>query len=94
LCEFNLCGIFWSVTGGFAMNYQTMDILLDDVVLTVYYYYEVEQDPYGTGDSPTSYDVLIVRVEVADSDADIYFLLSNEALHDIEQQIIEVEQDE
>jgi len=76
------------------MNYQTMDIKLDDVDLTVYYTYDVEQDPYGTGDSPTSYDVTIARVEVAASDADIYCLLSNEALHDIEQQIIEVEQDE
>lgn len=76
------------------MNYQIMDIKLDDVDLTVYYTYEVEQDPYGTGDSPTSYDVSIARVEVAGTDADIYCLLSNEALHDIEQQIIEVEQDE
>ena len=82
------------MTGGFAMNYQTMDIKLDDVALTVYYTYEVEHDPYGTGDSPTSYDVTIARVEVSDSDADIYCLLSNEAFNDIEQQIIEVEQNE
>lgn len=76
------------------MNYQTMDMKLIGVDLLVYYTYHVEHDPYGTGDSPTSYDVSIARVEVAGSDADIYCILSNEALGDIEERIIEVEQDE
>jgi len=47
------------------MNYQTMDMKLIGVDLLVYYTYHVEHDPYGTGDSPTSYDVSIARVEVS-----------------------------
>lgn len=76
------------------MAIQTLDIKIEDVNLVVYYTYEVEQDPYGTGDSPTSIDVTIIRVEVAGSDEDIYCILNYETLHDIEQKIIEVEQDE
>ena len=74
------------------MNYQTMDIKLDDVALTVYYTYEVEHDPYGTGDSPTSYDVHIVRVELKDSNVDIFDFLSESIKLEIEEAIIEREQ--
>ena len=61
------------------------------IELDVYYGYESERDPYGTGDSPTAHYVEILSVEATDSTVNIQELLSDWMLEQIEQDIIDEE---
>lgn len=66
-------------------------VTVNDIKLDVYYSYESERDPYGTGDSPTAHYVEIIAIEVDDSTTDITDLLSDRAIEFIEQEIIKEE---
>lgn len=68
-----------------------MTTKVNGIELDVYYTYESERDPYGTGDSPTAHYVDIIAVEVSDSTVNIMDLLSDNDLNDIEQEIINEE---
>ena len=46
-------------------------VTIDDVDFDVYYTVEIEKDPYGTGDSPTSISVDIHEIELAGCAIDI-----------------------
>lgn len=46
-------------------------VTIDDVEFDVYYDVEIEKDPYGTGDSPTSLVIDIHEIELAGSVIDI-----------------------
>lgn len=63
------------------------------IELDVFYECEVEVDPYGTGDSPTTYSVTIHSVELTDSTQDIEELLSKRVMDALEDMIIEHEAD-
>jgi hypothetical protein len=66
-------------------------ISIKEINLDVYYIYESENDPFGTGDSPKAHYVEIQAVElVADTD-DILPLLSSAVIDEIEQEIIDQE---
>ena len=71
------------------MSLTTLKI--NDVNLDVYYTCDVTHDAYGTGDSPTGYEVEIQEVEVFDSSTDIKCLLSDAQLNEIELGIIKLE---
>ena len=68
-----------------------MTTTINGIELDVYYTYESERDPYGTGDSPTSHYVEIIAVEAADSTIDIADILSSKVMDEIEQDIINQE---
>ena len=61
------------------------------IELDVYYGYESERDPYGTGDSPTAHYVDIIAIETKDSTTDIQNLLCESIIDLIEQEIIQEE---
>jgi hypothetical protein len=65
-----------------------MTTTINGIALDVYYSYESEDDPYGTGDSPTAHYVEIIAIEAADSTVDITELLSNSIIEQIEDEII------
>ena len=64
---------------------------IQGIELDVYYSYESENDPYGTGDSPTTHYVEIIAIEPADSTVNITDILSDRVIEQIEQEIIEEE---
>ena len=66
-------------------------VTVNDIKLDVYYSYESERDPYGTGDSPTAHYVEIIAIEPEDSTVDITDLLSNAVIERIEEEIIQEE---
>ena len=68
-----------------------MKTKIQGIELDVYYSYESENDPYGTGDSPTAHYVEIIAIEPADSTIDITDILSDRVIEQIEQEIIEEE---
>lgn len=68
-----------------------MTTKINGIELDVYYSYESEDDPYGTGDSPTAHYVEIIAIEPADSTIDITDILSDRVIEQIEQEIIEEE---
>lgn len=68
-----------------------LDLTVEGVELTAFYTIETEDDPYGTGDSPTSYEVDIFHVEARDSTINILDLLAEHILEEIENQIIQDE---
>lgn len=68
-----------------------MTTKINGIELDVYYSYESEKDPYGTGDSPTAHYVEIIAIEPEDSTVDITDLLSDRVIERIEQEIIEEE---
>jgi hypothetical protein len=61
------------------------------IELDVIYECEVEVDPYGTGDSPTTYEVTIHSVETTDSTINIEELLSKRVMDALEDEIIALE---
>lgn len=61
------------------------------IELDVFYECDIEVDPYGTGDSPTTYSVTIHSVELTDSTQDIEELLSKRVMDALEDMIIEHE---
>lgn len=61
------------------------------IELDVFYECEIEVDPYGTGDSPTTYSVTIHSVELTDSTQDIEELLSKRVMDALEDMIIDHE---
>ena len=68
-----------------------MTTKINGIELDVYYSYDSEDDPYGTGDSPTAHYVEIIAVEVSDSTVDIKDILPENTLADIEDEIIDQE---
>lgn len=56
--------------------------------LDVHYTIDVDTDPYGTGDSPISYDVDIHIVEATDSTTNIKDLVSSDVIDMITDEII------
>jgi len=66
-------------------------VTVNDIKLDVYYSYESEKDPYGTGDSPTAHYVEIIAIEPEDSTIDITDLLSDKVIERIEDEIIQEE---
>ena len=63
------------------------------IELDVFYECDIEVDPYGTGDSPTTYSVTIHSVELTDSTQDIEELLSKRVMDALEDMIIAHEAD-
>jgi hypothetical protein len=61
------------------------------IELDVFYECDIEVDPYGTGDSPTTYSVTIHSVELTDSTQDIEELLSKRVMDALEDMIIDHE---
>lgn len=52
-------------------------VTIDGVDFDVYYTAEVEKDPYGTGDSPTTISIDIHEIELAGSAIDLLPFLSS-----------------
>jgi hypothetical protein len=48
----------------------------------------IENDPFGTGDSPASFDIDILKVEVDDNGWDIQDMLYDSVLEQIENEIM------
>jgi hypothetical protein len=69
------------------MAVQTINI--NGIDLDVYYTCEKCRDAYGTGDSPTLYDLDIQSIELASDTTDIKSILSPSVIEDIENEIIE-----
>lgn len=55
----------------------------------VYYECQIINDAFGTGDSPTEYEIEINSIELTDSTTDIQELLSDSIINYIEEKIIE-----
>jgi len=70
-------------------NYFTVD----DFELFVTYVVEMETDPLGTGDSPTSWTVEITRIETTCNNVDIMEHLNRATIEDLTEQILEQERD-
>lgn len=70
---------------------QYLDLEINGVELTVFYKCSKERDPFGTGDSPTEYNVDILRVEASDSKINLIEILQESVLEEIEAKIIEEE---
>lgn len=68
---------------------QTIEVL--GVEFDVYYECEVEHDPYGTGDSPTSYNIEIISIEAGTDTQDLHDLLSKFVIENITEQLINIE---
>ena len=66
-----------------------LDTTISGVELTAFYTIEIETDPYGTGDSPTSYDVDILHIEARDSTINLMSILSYDVIEEIENEIIQ-----
>lgn len=66
-----------------------LDLEINGVSLTVFYTCIQERDPFGTGDSPTKYNVDILQVEAADSAINLIDVLQESVLEEIEEKIIE-----
>ena len=71
------------------MSAQYLDLEINGVELTVYYICSKERDQFGTGDSPTGYNVDILHVEAADSTINLIEVLQESVLEEIEAKIIE-----
>ena len=66
-----------------------LDTTINGVELTAFYTIEIEYDPYGTSDSPTSYDVDILHIEARDSTINLMSILSYDVIEEIENEIIQ-----
>ena len=77
-----------SIKDGTLETFEVFGIELD-----VFYECDIEVDPYGTGDSPTTYSVTIHSVELTDSTQDIEELLSKRVMDALEDMIIAHEAD-
>ena len=71
------------------MSLEQVEVL--GVLFDVYYNCQIENDPYGTGDSPTSYDITIVSIETAGDTQDLQEVLANYVIEQIIEKLIKVE---
>jgi hypothetical protein len=71
------------------MSAQYLDLEVNGVELTVFYKCSKERDPFGTGDSPTEYNVELLQVEAVDSTINLIEVLQESVLEEIEAKIIE-----
>lgn len=71
------------------MSLQTVEIY--GVKLDVYYEIMKERDPYGTGDSPTSYEIDIESIETVGDTQDITNILPESVIELIQQKLVELE---
>jgi len=71
------------------MELQTVEV--NGVKFDVYYTAKVENDPYGTGDSPASCEVDINSIEVGADTQNLLDFLSDTVVAEIEQEIIKLE---
>jgi hypothetical protein len=71
------------------MSLQTVTVF--GVEFDVYYDLTVVRDAYGTGDSPTDYELEIESIEVVGDVQDLSNVLSDRVIELIEEQIIELE---
>jgi hypothetical protein len=71
------------------MSTYYLDLKVNCVELTVFYKYSKERDPFGTGDSPTEYNVELLQVEAVDSTINLIEVLQESVLEEIEAKIIE-----
>lgn len=74
---------------GNEMGLQTIQVC--GVDLDVYYDCTITRDPYGTGDSPTEYEVDIQAIEVAGDTQDIQEILADRCIEYIIDTIIQIE---
>ena len=68
-----------------------LDTTISGVELTAFYTIEITTDAYGTGDSPTSYDVDILHIEARDSTINLMSILSYDVIEESENEIIQQE---
>jgi hypothetical protein len=68
-------------------------VVVYGVSLDVYYDVSIEKDPYGTGDSPTSYEFDIKSIEAIGDTQDLTDLLHENVIESIHEQLIEAERD-
>lgn len=73
------------------MSKSLETIKINNIPLDVYYTCTSCRDSCGTGDSPTTYEVLIYGVESTTSADNIMTLLSDDVMQEIENKIIALE---
>lgn len=71
------------------MSLETVEIR--GVQFDVYYDCTVERDPYGTGDSPTEYQIDIISIEAGADTQDLQDVLGNNIVDEIIEELIKVE---
>lgn len=62
-----------------------------DIDFYVYYSVEIQKDPYGTGDSPTSYDIDINEVSLPGDVTNLIECLSSYVIDTIYDKLLEIE---
>jgi len=80
---------FLTETKGNNMSIET--ITINGIDLDVYYTCEKCRDAYGTGDSPTLYDIDIQSIELAGDTTNISSILASSVIEDIENEIFFIE---
>jgi hypothetical protein len=71
------------------MSVETLEV--HNITFHVYYDCKIEKDPYGTGDSPTEYQVNIMTVEIGEDTQNVYEILPNVIIEKITEQLIQIE---
>lgn len=74
---------------GNEMGLETIQVCGID--LDVYYDCTITRDPYGTGDSPTEYEVDIQSIEVTGDTQNIQEILADRCIEYIIDKIIQIE---
>ena len=74
---------------GNEMELQTLTIC--GVDLDIYYDCTITTDPFGTGDSPTEYEIDINAIEVAGDTQNIQDILADRCIDQIIDKLIEIE---
>ena len=73
------------------INKSTNTFRILGIEFDVAYECEVHIDPYGTGDSPTLYEISIESIKLSDSEFNIDELLSEHVTEELMQKIIRYE---
>ena len=71
------------------MSVETLEV--HNITFHVYYDCEIEKDPFGTGDSPTEYQVNITTIEIGEDAQNVYDILPNVIIEELTEQIIQIE---
>ena len=71
------------------MSVETLKV--SGITFDVYYECEIEQDPLGTGDSPTSYSIEITDIEIGTDTQNVLDILPNSIIEDMIDQLIQIE---
>lgn len=71
------------------MEYRTINV--KGIDFDVHYEFSSENDPLGTGDSPTAYMVDIIAIETTDDPKNLYDYLADWVIESIENEIIRIE---